>query len=52
MTSGSPAPFLGKNVGMAHLPLAATEPGTKIIIGIRKSQVEAEVVPMPFYKRD
>ncbi len=51
VTTGSPAPWLKKNIGMAYVPLEITEPGAKIQIGIRKSQVEAEVVPLPFYKR-
>lgn len=51
VTSGSPAPWLKKHIGMAYLPVAATEPGAKIQIGIRKAQVEAEVVPLPFYQR-
>ena len=51
VTSGSPSPWLKKHIGMTYLPVAATETGAKIQIGIRKAQVEAEVVPLPFYKR-
>ena len=51
VSSGSPAPHLKTNIGMAYLPLEATAPGTKIEIGVRKSRVEAEVVPLPFYRR-
>jgi aminomethyltransferase len=51
VTSGSPAPFLKKNIGMAYVPLAAKPPGTEITIGIRANQAPARIVPMPFYKR-
>jgi aminomethyltransferase len=51
VTSGSPAPFLQKNIGMAYVPVAASAPGTQIEIGIRSQSVPAEIVPLPFYKR-
>jgi aminomethyltransferase len=51
VTSGSPAPFLQKNIGMAYVPVAASAPGTQMEIGIRSQRVPAEIVPLPFYKR-
>jgi len=51
VTSGSPAPFLKKNVGMAYVPPALSPPGTRIEIGIRSSRAKARVVEIPFYKR-
>ncbi len=51
VTSGSPAPFLKKNIGMAYVPVAMNVPGTEIRIGIRNQQAAARVVPVPFYKR-
>ncbi len=51
VTSGSPAPFLKKNIGMAYVPTASKAPGTEITIGIRANQAPARIVPMPFYKR-
>jgi len=51
VTSGSPAPFLKKNVGMAYVPVACKAVGTEIAIGIRTNQAPARIVPMPFYKR-
>ncbi len=51
VTSGSPAPFLKKNIGMAYVPLELTEPGTMLRIGVRSQQARARVVPTPFYKR-
>jgi aminomethyltransferase len=51
VTSGSPAPFLKKNIGMAYVPLASKRPGTSIAIEIRGNQAPAQIVSMPFYKR-
>ena len=51
VTSGSPAPFLKKNIGMAYVPLELRAPGTEIQIGIRGQMTPARVVKMPFYKR-
>jgi glycine cleavage system T protein (aminomethyltransferase) len=51
VTSGSPAPFLKKNVGMAYVPVGSKTPGTQISIGIRANDAAARIVPMPFYKR-
>lgn len=51
VTSGSPAPFLKKNIGMAYVPVAFKAPGTEITIEIRANQAPARIVPMPFYKR-
>lgn len=51
VTSGTFAPFLKKNIGLAYLPLALTEPGTRFEIDIRGRAEPAVVVPTPFYKR-
>ncbi len=51
VTSGSPAPFLKKNIGMAYLPPAFTEVGREIEIEIRGKLAPAQIVPLPFYKR-
>ena len=51
VTSGGPAPALDKNIGMCYLPVAQAVPGQKIEIMIRGRGVEAETVPLPFYKR-
>jgi aminomethyltransferase len=51
VTSGSPAPYVRKNIGLAYLPLALTAHGTAFEIDVRGRRVEAVVVPTPFYRR-
>ncbi|HZS06655.1 MAG TPA: glycine cleavage system aminomethyltransferase GcvT [Blastocatellia bacterium] len=51
VTSGSPAPFLHKNIGLTYLPVDQAAIGTRFDIEIRGRRVAAEVVPTPFYKR-
>jgi aminomethyltransferase len=51
VTSGSPAPFLKKNIGMAYVPVESGAPGTEIEIAVRANRARARIVPMPFYKR-
>ncbi|HET9784414.1 MAG TPA: glycine cleavage T C-terminal barrel domain-containing protein, partial [Terriglobales bacterium] len=51
VTSGGPAPFLQKNIGMAYVPVALSAPGTELEIQIRNRTARAQVVPLPFYKR-
>jgi aminomethyltransferase len=51
VTSGSPAPFLKKNIALAYIPLEFAAVGTIIKVEIRNQGVQARVVPTPFYKR-
>ncbi|MCA1629460.1 MAG: glycine cleavage system aminomethyltransferase GcvT, partial [Acidobacteria bacterium] len=51
VTSGSPAPFLKKNIGMAYVPVGYATEGQEIQIDVRGRSVAARVVPTPFYKR-
>ncbi len=51
VTSGSPAPFLKKNIGLAFLPPQFANIGQEIKIDVRGRHVGAKVVPTPFYKR-
>ncbi|MDX6557109.1 MAG: aminomethyltransferase [Blastocatellia bacterium] len=51
VTSGSPAPFLKKNIGMAYVPAESAEEGGTIEIDVRGRIVAAQIVPLPFYKR-
>ena len=52
VSSGSPAPFLNKNIGLAYLPIEHCAVGTDISIVIRGREVPARVVETPFYRRD
>lgn len=52
VTSGSPAPFLKKNIGLAYLPVEHAKVGTEIGIEIRGRIVPAVVAKTPFYKRE
>ena len=51
VTSGSPAPFLKKNIALAYVPPAQSAIGTTVKVEIRGQGVKAKVVPTPFYKR-
>lgn len=51
VTSGSPAPFLKKNIGLAFLPPRFANVGQEIRINVRGKHLAAVVVPTPFYKR-
>ena len=51
VTSGSPAPFLKKNIALAYVPKDFSEVGTTLKVEIRGQGVGAAVVPTPFYKR-
>ena len=51
VTSGSPAPFLKKNIALAYVPPELSAVGTTVKVEIRGQAVRAQVVPTPFYKR-
>ena len=51
VTSGSPAPFLKKNIGFAYVPVEHANVGQEIKIDVRGRLVCAQVVKTPFYKR-
>lgn len=51
VTSGSPAPFLKKNIALAYVPPEFAALGTAVKVEIRGQAVGAQVVPTPFYKR-
>jgi aminomethyltransferase len=51
VTSGSPAPFLKKNIALAYVPPEFASMGTAVKVEIRQQGVGAQVVPTPFYKR-
>ncbi len=51
ITSGSPAPFLKKNIAMAYVPAVHSAPDAELAVEIRGQLVKVRVVPLPFYKR-
>ena len=51
VTSGTSSPTLGAAIAMAYLPPESATPGTVVEVGIRNDRAEAQVVPLPFYRR-
>jgi aminomethyltransferase len=51
VTSGTQSPTLGYPIAMAYVAPGDGEPGTILGVEIREQRVEAEVVPLPFYRR-
>ena len=51
VTSGSPAPFLKKNIALAYVPPSHSTVDSELAVEIRGKAVKARVVPTPFYKR-
>jgi len=52
VTSGTYSPLLKKSIGLVYLPFEFSETGNEFEVEIRGKLVKAEVVPIPFYKRD
>jgi glycine cleavage system T protein (aminomethyltransferase) len=52
VTSGTQSPTLGRPIAMAYVAPPDGEPGTILNVEIREQPVAAEVVPLPFYRRD
>ena len=51
VTSGSPGPFVEKNIALCMLSPAEITAGRGVEVEIRTRRVEAEIVPLPFYSR-
>ncbi len=51
VTSGSPGPYLKKNIGFAYVPIGYAAVGQEIQIDVRGRLVGAQIVKTPFYKR-
>ena len=52
VTSGTHSPTLGRPIAMAYVAPVDAEPGTILTVEVREQPVSAEVVPLPFYKRE
>ncbi len=50
VTSGTMSPSLNKGIGMGYVATEFSEEGTTIYIQIRKNNIPAKVVKLPFYK--
>jgi len=50
VTSGTMSPSLKKGIGMGYVPKEFSKKETKIFIQVRKKQISAIVVKLPFYK--
>jgi aminomethyltransferase len=51
VTSGTQSPSLGKGIGLGYVPTELSTEGSEIFIRIRKNDVAAKVVKLPFYKK-
>lgn len=51
VTSGSYAPFVRKNIGLAYVPPEQAQAGREIEVEIRSRKLLARIVPLPFYRR-
>ena len=51
VTSGAPSPTLGVPIAMAYVPPAGSAVGTMVEVAIRNTRADAQIVPLPFYKR-
>ena len=51
VTSGTMSPCLNKGIGLGYVPVAYSAPDSEIYIRIRKNDIPAKVVKLPFYKK-
>lgn len=51
VTSGTMAPSLNKGIGLGYVTMPFSTPDSEIYIRIRKNDVLAKVVKLPFYKK-
>ncbi len=50
VTSGTMSPSLNKGIGLGYVKTEFSKAGSEIYIQVRKKQLKAEVVKLPFYK--
>ncbi len=51
VTSGTMSPSTGEAIGLGYVKAAYCKKGTPLLIQIRKNQVKAEIVALPFYQK-
>lgn len=51
VTTGSYAPYLDKNLGLAYVETGYSKPGTELSIDVRGRAIQCKVVEIPFYRR-
>lgn len=51
LTSGAPGPSIHKNIGMGYVEAACANVGRQVHIDIRGQRIAAQIVALPFYKR-
>lgn len=52
VTSGTMSPMLNRGIGMGYIKTEMTNPGQSIWIKIRNKMLRAQVVTLPFYKKE
>jgi len=52
VTSGSLSPMLDVGIGLGYVPVAASTPGTELVIDVRGKPRRAEVSKKPLYKKE
>ncbi len=51
VTSGSPSPFLKKNIALAYVPSELAVLDGEVAVEVRGNPVKARIIPTPFYRR-
>ena len=51
VTSGSPGPFVKKNIALAYVPVQYGAVDTELAVEVRGQMVKARVVALPFYRK-